>query len=255
MARLGWVEPTRKATAKVRELRHFFGVASLANLANVKSYAPAFRKRDRDQLSQEALAAWLRAGALKAEQIDTEPYDKKTLKALLPEIRKLTLQGPDQFERELHQHLAATGVALVLLPHLSKTYTHGATFWVSAHKAVLMMSIRGRWADVFWFSLFHELAHILLHDKRQIFLEDGVHETDAKEREADEFACNTLIPKTQYRKFVSSGNFGADAIHAFAQQIEIAPGIVTGRLQHDGYLGYTVHEFRERYQWAESEIS
>jgi len=253
MASHGWVEPTRKATARVRELRRFFGVASLENLADVKSYAPAFRKRDRQQLSQEALAAWLRAGTLQAHRIDTEPYDKKVLKALLPELRRLTLKGPDQFERELHQRLAAVGVALVLLPHLSKTYTHGATFWVSSRKAVLMMSIRGRWADVFWFSLFHELAHILLHDKRQIFLEDGAHETNAKECEADEFASNTLIPKTPYRKFVSGGRFGAEAIRAFAQQIEIAPGIVTGRLQHDGHLGYTVHEFRERYQWTESE--
>ena len=118
-------------------------------------------------------------------------------------------------------------------------------------KAVLMMTIRGKWADVFWFSLFHELAHILLHDKRRIFLEDGASEADEKEHEADEFASDTLIPKGPYREFVSDGLFSTAAIREFAHRIEIAPGIVAGRLQHDRYLPYSVHDLRERYQWVE----
>jgi HTH-type transcriptional regulator/antitoxin HigA len=250
MAKQGWVTKTRKPTEKVRELRRFFGVASLANLADVKSYAPAFRKSNHQKLSHEALAAWLRAGALQAEEISAQPFNKKTLKSLLPHFRQLTLKSPDVFQPELRKCLADAGVALVLLPHLSKTYTHGATFWVNPHKAVLMMTIRGKWADVFWFSLFHELAHILLHDKRQIFLEDGCSEASTKEREADQFACHTLIPERHYRAFIKDRVFTAHAIKAFARQVHIAPGIVTGRLQHDGFLAYTVHESRVRYQWA-----
>jgi HTH-type transcriptional regulator/antitoxin HigA len=249
MAKQGWVTKTRKPAEKVRELRRYFGVASLANLAGVKSYAPAFRKSDHQNLSHEALAAWLRAGALQAEQIPAQPFSKKTLKSLLPYFRRLTLKSPEVFQPEVHKCLAEAGVALVLLPHLSRTYTHGATFWLNPHKAVLMMTIRGKWADVFWFSLFHELAHILLHDKRQIFLEDGCSEANTKEREADQFACRTLIPERHYQAFIKGRVFTAHAIKAFARQVHIAPGIVTGRLQHDGFLAYTVHEARVRYQW------
>jgi HTH-type transcriptional regulator/antitoxin HigA len=253
MARRGWVVATRKAPEKVRELRRFFGVASLDNLPAVRSYAPAFRKSDRDGLSHEALAAWLRAGALAAEQIDTQPFDKKALKALLPELRKLTLKSPAEFQPQLLRKLASAGIALVIMPHLPKTYTNGATFWLAQDKAVLMISIRGKWADIFWFSLFHELGHILLHDKRRTFLEDGDNdpETRQQEAEADRFACDTLIPVGEYTLFIEQGDFSEKAIAAFASRVAIAPGIVTGRLQHDDHIGNNMHGLREKYEWAE----
>ena len=251
MAKHGWVSKTRKPVEKVRELRQFYGVASLENLPQVRSYAPAFRKSKHQNLSQEALAAWLRAGTLLAEQIETKPFDKKVLKALLPELRKLTLNRAS-FQQKLTQMLAEAGVALVILPHLAKTYTHGATFWVSPEKAVLMMTIRGSWADIFWFSLFHEIGHILLHDKRRIFLEDGEadKETKQQEQQADEFASNILIPVKAYTAFIKKADFSVQSIKAFAKTLGIAPGIVCGRLQHDEHLPPNFHLLREKYKWA-----
>ncbi len=252
MAKLGWVNKTRKPVEKVRELRRFYGVASLANLPDVRSYAPAFRKSKHQGLSHEALAAWLRAGALEAERIATRPFDKKTLKALLPKLRRLTTASPERFQPKLCKRLADVGVALVLLPHLPKTYTNGATFWVHSDKAVLMMTIRGSWADIFWFSLFHEIAHILLHDKRRIFLEDGsdAAETREQEKEADQFASNTLIPENAYTAFIQTRVFTAQSINSFAKSIGMAPGVVTGRLQHDGHIGHHCHIHREQYKWV-----
>jgi HTH-type transcriptional regulator/antitoxin HigA len=252
MAKLGWVGKTLKPVQKVRELRRFYGVASLTNLPDVRSYAPAFRKSKHRGLSHEALAAWLRAGALQAERIPTRPFDKKAVKALLPDLRKLTIKNPAHFQHKLSKSLADVGVALVLLPHLPKTYTNGATFWIHPDKAVLMMTIRGSWADIFWFSLLHEIAHILLHDKRRIFLEDGNAdvETRKQEQEADDFACNILIPKSVYTAFIEAGNFTDQSILGFAKSISIAPGVVTGRLQYDGHIGHRCHMHREQYKWA-----
>lgn len=251
MAKHGWVGKTRKPTEKVRELRQFYGVASLETLPEVKSYAPAFRKGNHQNLSHEALAAWLRAGALKAEQIATRPFDKKGLLALIPELRSYTLLSPADFQQRLVERLASIGVALVVLPHLKNTYTHGATFWIRPDKAVLMMTIRGSWADIFWFSLFHELGHILKHGK-QMFLEDGNADAEIqqKEQEADTFASNTLIPPTTYRAFVGQGDMSPHAIRQFAEVITIAPGIVVGRLQHDKLLAQNYHLYRERYKWG-----
>ena len=252
MAKLGWVGKTRKPVEKVRELRRFYGVASLANLPEVRSYAPAFRKSKHRNLSHEALAAWLRAGALKAEQIATRPFDKKALKALLPDLRKLTITSPQRFQPELCKRLADVGVALVLLPHLPKTYTNGATFWIHPDKAVLLMTIRGSWADIFWFSLFHEIAHILLHDKRRIFLENGNADTETseQEQEADDFASNIMIPRKAYSAFIQTGEFTAQSISTLAKSIGIAPGIITGRLQHNGHIGHHCHIHRNQYKWV-----
>ncbi|MES9947687.1 MAG: HigA family addiction module antitoxin [Candidatus Thiodiazotropha sp.] len=252
IARLGWVKPTRKRMEKVVELRRFFGVASLHNLQGVHAYAPAFRQSTKAEVSHEALVAWLRGGTLEAEKIDTEPFDRANARSALQALRHLTREEPGIFLPTLRQQLANAGIAFVLLPHFPKTYTNGATFWLTPNKAVLMMTIRGSWADIFWFSLFHELGHILLHDKRHTFLEDGLDDPRWKkqEEEADEFAQKTLIPQAPWRAFVKTRDFSPRSLKSFADQIDIAPGIVVGRLQHDDLLPPYYHIHRARYKWA-----
>jgi HTH-type transcriptional regulator/antitoxin HigA len=98
------------------------------------------------------------------------------------------------------------------------------------------MTLRGRWADIFWYSLLHELGHILLHDKRQTFLENGEPTSESLEHEANRFAANTLIPPRPYEEFVATGVLTAASIRKFGESIAIAPGIVVGRLQHEKRL-------------------
>lgn len=252
IAKTGWVRSTRKNSEKVSELRRFFGVASLKNIQGVRAYAPAFRQSTKEKISHEALVAWLRVGKLEADQIETSLFDFGNTKDLIQQLRLLTMKEPEVFQPELKELLAKSGIAFVLLPHFPKTYAHGATFWVGRSKAVLMMTIRGSWSDIFWFSLFHELGHILLHDKRHTFLEDGASDLACREQEqeADEFAQKNLIPEAPYRAFVESGVFSAQSILQFANDIQIAPGIVTGRLQYDGMISHSFHVYRERYQWV-----
>lgn len=254
MAKLGWVKATRSRIEKVKELRRYFAVASLTNLTEVRSYAPAFRQTNKGAVSHEALAAWLRAGELEARSIETQPFDTKRLRAMLPELRVLSREPAEHFALQLKDKLAKCGVALVLLPHLPKTYTNGATFWLTKEKAVLMMTLRGSWADIFWFSLFHELGHILLHDKRHVFLEDGDPDPQWREQEeeADRFAQQTLIPTEAYETFIATTlRFTSANIRAFAESQGICPGIVTGRLQHDKKLPHSIHMHRSRLKWAE----
>ena len=252
ITKLGWVKPTRKRAEKVVELRRFFGVASLHILQGVHAYAPAFRQSARAEVSHEALVAWLRGGTLEADKIETGLFDSVKARAALQVLRHLTREEPAVFLPELKQVLADAGIAFVLLPHFPKTYTNGATYWLTPKKAVLMMTIRGSWADIFWFSLFHELGHILLHDKRHTFLEDGLDDPDWKrqEEEADEFAQKTLIPPIPWRAFVRAGDFSATNIASFADEIDIASGIIVGRLQHDGMLPLNQHVHRTRYKSA-----
>jgi HTH-type transcriptional regulator/antitoxin HigA len=253
MAKMGLVKATRNRVEKVKELRRFFAVASLKNLAGVRSYAPAFRQTNRGKISHEALAAWLRAGEVEARKIETQAFDAKRLKETLPELRALTRESPEVFVPRLPELLADCGVAFVLIPHLPKTCTNGATFWLGKDKAVLMMTIRGSWADILWFSLFHELGHILLHDKRHVFLEDGEPGPDwqKQEEEADSFARKLLIPDEEYERFVKETfPFSKEAIDNFADAIGISPGIVIGRLQHDGLLPNTHNMHRARLKWA-----
>lgn len=250
MVSLGWVEKTKDVLRRVRELRRFFGVASLHNLDGVKAYAPAFRQAKKPRCCPEAVAAWLRGGEIEAKRINTAVFDATRLRERLNDIRGLSNFTPEKSLPNLRDILADCGVAFVLLPHLPRTYLNGATFWL-AEKAVVMMSIRGSWSDSFWFSLFHELGHVLLHDKRHVFLENHKEDPEWKqqEAEADAFAQEALIPSAPFQRFVESDNFSIGAISTFAKSINIAPGIVVGRLQHDNLLAPNRNALRTRYKW------
>ncbi len=239
LAKMGVVAKFTKGADKVLALQRFFGVTSLYNVREVRRYAAAFRRGGSNQLrSPEAVAAWLRLGELRAREIECATFDKSRLEDVLAEIRVMTIQPPDKFLPTLISLLANVGVALVICPHLPKTYAHGATFPLGREKMVLMLSIRGKWADIFWFSLFHELGHILLHDHNAIFVEydNGDPEMQKKEKEADKFAANTLIPPKKWSAFICRKSFYPEDIRIFARDVGVGTGIVVGRLQHEKFL-------------------
>jgi len=252
LSKLKLVEKTRNPLTKVQSLRRFFGVSSLFNLKGVKEFSPAFRQSTNNEINHEALASWLRAGVVISNHIECDTYCRDTLLSRIPDIRLLTLKNdPSKFFPELKLILQQCGIALVMIPHFKKTYTTGATFWVKKSKGVIMMSLRGGWADIFWFSLFHELGHILLHDKRHTFLENGSHssEWEKQETEADRFSQITLIPEKEFNEFKLVGDFSHPSICSFSKNISIAPGIIRGRLQHEKLVSYKSHVGRIRYKW------
>ncbi|WP_422135763.1 HigA family addiction module antitoxin [Endozoicomonas sp. ALD040] len=252
IAKLGLVEKTRKPLEKVKELRKFFGVSSLFHITSVKEYAPAFRQNKKESTSHEALAAWLRAGHILASRTEVRQFDKVKLQQSLPVLRELTFETePKTLLEKLSNLLADCGIALVVIPHFSKTYTTGATYWIGKSKAVIMMSMRGSWSDIFWFSLMHEIGHILLHDKRITFLENDSKDQQyiRQESEADKFAQTTLIPESEYSAFLKEGVFTKAAISQFSQAIGIFPGIISGRLQYNKKLPHTSNFHRVRFKW------
>jgi len=147
-------------------------------------------------------------------------------------------------------------VAFIIQRTLLKTGVHGATFWLTPKKAVLVLTIRGAWADIFWFSLFHEMAHLVLHGKNRTFLENDSTDPDLRELEAqaDAFAVNRLIPANDFEAFVAdaAGRFSKVAVQTFAEHIEIDPGIVVGRLHHQKLVQpQMLNGLRSQYTWAE----
>ena len=255
LVKLNVIKKKTRPTDKVLELHKFFGVTSLRNIYNLQRYQPAFRfegGKKNKKVSSEAITSWLRIGELKAQKQFLAAFDKNRLEKSIQEKRSLTASEPDEFQDELRQKLADSGVVLILCPHLPGSFVQGATFWLGKDKAVIMMTIRGKWADIFWFSLFHELGHILLHDCNSVFLETDSSESerDEKEDEADQFASETLIPSHKFELFIKEGNFYKDNIIQFANEVQIPPGIVVGRLQHGKYIKNEWHNgLRIRYDW------
>ncbi len=248
IANLGFVTRTRKAEEKVINLRSFFGTASLEFVPDV--IPAAFRRTMQREASSLSLAAWLRIGEILAGKVETEPFDKEKVQSVIPDLKKLSLLNPEEFLPGIERYCVSCGIVFVLVPHLPKTYAYGATKWVSPKKALLQLGNRGSYADIFWFTFFHELGHIILHSKKETFIEeDGT--SNKIEQEADEFASKTLISRKEYEIFIGKDNITRQSIMEFSEKMEIHPCILVGRLQHDGIIDYRdFHDLKPRFKWA-----
>ncbi len=236
MAKLGWIEKATTDAGKIRGLQTFFGVTSLEQLDSPLLYGTAFRKAESKDSSPFALAAWLRRGELLATAIETEPYSAVKLKNAIAKFRALTLLPPGEVKKELAALCGTFGVAFVVVPQIPKGFVGGAAYWLG-EKPVIQLSCRFKKNDHFWFNFFHELGHILLH-KGKSFFDDFKPDTNAMEKEADAFAQSTLIPDDSMKKLLQRNYKDAEIVRSFAKWTGIAPGVVVGRLQHDGLLGY-----------------
>lgn len=242
MARFGWVPGTRDLKEKVVNLRRYFGVVELSLLENNQITRIACRRLAVTEKSDFALLAWAQEAKIEARSIQTAPINIKGLIEMTPEIRKMTLKTPEVFCPRIKEMLAECGIALVFLPHLKGSFLQGASF-MDGRKIVVGLTARGKDADRFWFSFFHELGHIVLGHIGQT---DGITEQD--EKNADVWARDILIPPESFEQFAAQEDFSAPNVMDFANTLGIAPGIVVGRLQKEGRIPHNVlNDLKKQY--------
>ena len=190
-----------------------------------------------------ALMAWAQEARIKARNIQTASINIKGLTSVLNDIRNMTVLSPKEFCPKIKKYLADCGIALVFLPHLEGSFLQGASF-IDGNKIVLGLTARGKDADKFWFSLFHELAHIVLGHVGQT---NGTSEDD--EKEADRWSGDTLIDSKDFEDFRRNGDYSESQVLQFAKAQGIAPGIIVGRMQLEGMIKYSMlNNLKEKYE-------
>lgn len=237
LVKVGWLPEAKSRQEKLVNLRNFFEVAKLGIIDNLRMPGIAYRKNGSNEKSDYTLAAWAQKAKMEARHIETSDISIEKLKDEIDVLRDFTLLDPQKFFGQLRGLLAECGVALVCLPHIAGSFLHGAAFH-DGKKIVLGLTVRGKDADIFWFSFFHELFHIIdghIYNCRKT--------TEEEETAADHFARDTLIPPAAFAEFVLHSNFSKERIVDFAHQIDIAPGIILGRLQKENYVNY--NQFRD----------
>lgn len=234
LSKLGWVEKTNDKNQRVKNSRKLYRVANLSAIET--SYSVAFRlNKAKRNISDYGVLAWLAQAEIKGENVEVESLNRIKLKNLIPEFRRLTLEQPEVFYDKMKSLCASCGIALVLVESLPKTYICGATIW-KGEKAILALSVRGKKADIFWFTFFHELAHLINHNRKEFHIN---YENDEDECEADALARNYLIDDGLYNNFITNYNYkNPIQIKTYANSISIAPCILVGRLLHDKLIEY-----------------
>lgn len=215
----------------------------------------AYRKSQKFDSDQFALATWLREGELQAAELECAPYDEQRFLEVLREARSLTRLAPEAWWPELQARCASAGVAVVLVDVYAGAKANGATRWLAPDKALIQLSLRYGWEDIFWFSFFHEAGHVVLHRKKDVFVEVAARDKSADPREqqveaeADRFAAKTLIPPPHDRRLVG---LKLPDVEAFAQMLDIAPAIVVGRMHHEEILPWNQgNAYRRRLKFVD----
>lgn len=253
MVKLKWISKYAEKKAQLVEVLRFFGIASVSQWNDMwPSLNVAYRQHSHHEVFPESVSAWLRRGELEASKIYCDAYDKNAFRDVLDQIRKLTCEAPHVFVPRMQELCASAGVAVVFVPCLPKTGVSGATRWINSNKALIQLSLRYKTDDHLWFTFFHEAGHIMLHGKRELFLEGGKNGLDQdKENEANKFAQEELIPSEEFAKFMRHKPFSKSSIITFSRQIGIAPGVVVGQLQHRKLLAVNYcNDLKAKFSWT-----
>lgn len=229
--------PGRGRAETVESLLRFFRLTSPA--AWERHWQPSsalFRGARRKSATMAAITAWLRWGEILAEQIQTAPYSAEAFESALQQTRARLRQDITLVFHELQDLWAKAGVVLVGVPEIPHAPLSGASRWLYSDRPLVQISLRYRTDDQIWFAIFHEAGHVIKHTRRLVFLDTGDDDTDELEVQANAFARERLIPPDLYNAFVGLRRFDAEAIRAFAKEVEAPPGIVVGLLQNDRHL-------------------
>ncbi|OCW21068.1 hypothetical protein BB029_23955 [Pseudomonas sp. S3E12] len=254
MQTFGWISNSDSKSKKVIDCLDYFGISDISAWKDVSAeFTRETRFRTSQTFDQEvgATAAWVRFGENKASKISCEPWDKDKLLSNIEAIRALThISEPSLFIPDLQAILNNSGVALVISKTPEGCPASGMAKFISEDKALIMLSFRYLSDDHFWFSLFHEIGHLVLHGRKNTFVEGEGFECTKEEKEANNFAALTLIPKG-FRESMKAHATDYRSILKFSKSIGIAPGIVVGQMQHEGILksGH-MNKLKVRYSWS-----
>lgn len=253
MFKFGWIKKFSHKGQQVAECLQYFGVSSVDIWQ--KRYAEpvaAFKASNKFEKDGAAVSAWLRWGERCADEIACQPFEKEHFRQVLTDLRALTNETePEVFVTALVEACSQAGVAVVFAPTPKGCPISGATRWLSADKALLMLSLRHATNDHLWFAFFHEAGHLLLHGKKMVFLETKGLD-DEHEQQADKFARDLLISTTHAAQLPFLDKTYA-AVKQFAEEIGVAPAIVVGRMQKEGYLAWNLlNKCKVRYKWNHS---
>lgn len=238
---------------KVIQLREFLKISDLTQIPKI-TYNAAYRAQLSTNVKVDpyVLFAWQRMCEKETENISiNKRIDKELLRRRVPEIKQAMFGNINKGIQELQNILAECGIAFQVVKNFRGAPVQGFIKESSEGRMILCLTIRGKRADRFWFTLFHEIAHILNGDSKTRFVDfDAV--SGKAEQLADQYASDALISPELYRKFILSRDCTSwERIRAFAAVNEVQPFIVLGRLQNDGYLEWTDYPDEVvRYDWA-----
>lgn len=225
----GWIRKPLSPEDLERDLCSFLGILSLEETPAV---AASFRHAKERGPELNAQIAWVKRVEYLARAQSVPEFGPRTLERAIPEILNYAAKLEDL--SRVPSKLLSLGVHFVIVPHLPKTYLDGAVLYLDG-RPVVALTLRYDRVDAFWFTLMHELAHVVAGHKGVHLdtLDNGAQEEDPEEREANRMASEWLVSPDALAAFVrgTTPRFSRARVISFAERQRRHPGIVLGQLQ------------------------
>lgn len=236
----------RKIDEQIVQVRNFLNVATLTVLKK-PDMAVSFRSATGEMSEANIIKAntMVQIATNIALKTEAPKFNKPLFEETVRYALTLT-KDHSTFYPLIKEAFCKAGVILVILPNISGSKINGATKKVG-NNIMLLVNDRRLNSDTFWFTLFHEIGHIMNGDYGISF--DS--ESGEQEEIADKYAEDMLIPCDQYQQFIAENRFDIQSIRRFAKRIDRDPGIVLGRLLNDGKVNYddwSLNSLRHKYK-------
>lgn len=254
MQKRGIIRKGKHLSERASILLDFFGSSSVDEWKvehSGKNRLAAFRTSPKLESDEGATLVWLRQGEHAADEIDCSKWNLRGFESSLKNIRNLTLEkNPGIFIPKLQKICADNGVIVSIIRTPPGCRASGSARFLSNGNPQILLSFRHLSDDHFWFTFFHEAAHLILHSKSGLFLDGLDNETrDRKEIEANAYASDLLIPE-EFLQELESLPLMYRPVMRFARKIRIAPGIVVGQLQFRKICPQNrLNKLKTRYRW------
>ncbi len=227
----------------------------ISNLVNVREIVPAgaFRMGSHGAVNMDVLGAWVRLCQITMENKQATGYFQVgDVGKLTKELKKVMTEDDHNICENLQYVFAKYGIIFDVVRNFRGAPVQGYVASKQNGSYQMAVTLRNAYKDIFWFSVFHELGHIVNGDvgKNSKFLDDETEKD--KEDAADAFARESLISEEDYQVFTYKGSFTIKSIKKFAASQNVMPYIVIGRLQKEKKLPYDRFvKYKETYKWAE----
>ena len=240
-------------TKAIIELRKIFCVSNLTGLRSL-ALSGSFRLSDKASVNPDVLGAWLclcknQGKSRKIENV----FDPNRMDELVTRLKGIMLHSRGDLQKELKDLFSQYGIDFSIVHNFRGAPVQGYIDRKEDGTYQMVLTIRGAAADIFWFSLFHELGHIVNGDVNNVgsFIDAQDPKDKKKEAAADLFASCALIDPRSYEQYVNMASYTYGSIKEFAQIQGIPPYIVIGRLQKEEKIPWSwFQRYKPRYKWA-----
>lgn len=243
------IQKDNSKSLTVLNMRKFLNLNDLTTIPSLQIQQVAFRGSKKIKINVNVLYAWKKICEYFTEKIEpTNGFDKNKLKSKYEDIKNTMFLEPNEMVKRLKEIFLECGIVFEVVKHFAGAPVQGFIHKKN-NKVILCMTIRCSFCDIFWFTLFHEIAHLLNEDFSDQYI-DYTFVESSEESLADEFARNTLINDDDYKIFVNNGKYSVETIKSFAISQGVLPGIVVGRIQNDIKDYSFMSKLKEQYKWV-----